>query len=43
MRSIFIAIVAIGGAIIWGSVEFFALQKQGLKERLRGFLRFRAS
>ncbi len=42
IRSAFISIAAICGAMIWGSAEFLALQWSRLGERLRTTGRFRA-
>jgi hypothetical protein len=42
-RSRSVSAVAIGVAVIWGAVEFFALQWSGLSERLRTRNLFRAS
>ena len=42
MQSAFISIAAICGAMIWGAVEFLALQWSRLGERMRTPGRFRA-
>jgi hypothetical protein len=42
VRSAFISIVGITGAMIWGAVEFLALQWPRFGERLRALGKFRA-